>query len=100
MTDKIVPLALRFWLMFLLLFLVLGYSVLTCIIFGAVGGFAASTASVWWRAKGGEPVTGLIPDPIRQFGRQIQQQAPRRIPWGRLVGRRDRRYSSHRRDQG
>ena len=55
MTDLIVPTALRIWLLFLLLFALLGYSVTASILFGAMGGFAGGLISAWWRAPGGEP---------------------------------------------
>ena len=56
MTDLIVPAALRLWLVFLLIFAVLGYSVTASILFGAMGGFAGGLVSAWWRAPGGEPM--------------------------------------------
>lgn len=55
MTDLIVPSALRIWLLFLLLFALLGYSVTASILFGAMGGFAGGLVSAWWHAPGGEP---------------------------------------------
>ncbi|MEM9979253.1 MAG: hypothetical protein AAF808_16615 [Cyanobacteria bacterium P01_D01_bin.2] len=55
MTDLIVPAALRIWLAFLLLFVLLGYSVAASIIFGAVGGFAGGLVSAWWIVPGGAP---------------------------------------------
>ena len=55
MTDLIVPAALRIWLVFLLVFALLGYSVTVSILFGAVGGFAGGLVSAWWHAPGGEP---------------------------------------------
>ncbi|MEM7063764.1 MAG: hypothetical protein AAF572_11440 [Cyanobacteria bacterium P01_B01_bin.77] len=56
MTDLIVPVALRIWLVFLLIFVLLGYSVTASILFGAIGGFAGGLVSAWWNALGGEPV--------------------------------------------
>lgn len=56
MTDLIVPTALRMWLVFLLLFALLGYSVTASILFGAMGGFAGGLVSAWWYAPGGEPI--------------------------------------------
>ena len=56
MTDLIVPAALRIWLVFLLIFVLLGYSVTTSILFGVVGGFAGGLVSAWWDALGGEPM--------------------------------------------
>ncbi len=55
MTDLIVPAALRIWLIFLLVFILLGYSVIVSILFGAVGGFAGGLVAAWWSAPGGEP---------------------------------------------
>ncbi|MGD1856178.1 MAG: hypothetical protein ACFB2W_18200 [Leptolyngbyaceae cyanobacterium] len=55
MTDLIVPTALRMWLIFLLIFALLGYSVPASILFGAVGGFAGGVVAAWWYAPGGEP---------------------------------------------
>ncbi|MEM1254898.1 MAG: hypothetical protein AAGI69_20880 [Cyanobacteria bacterium P01_H01_bin.21] len=55
MTDLIVPAALRIWLVFLLIFALLGYSVTVSILFGAIGGFAGGLVSAWWYAPGGEP---------------------------------------------
>ena len=56
MTDLIVPAALRIWLVFLLIFVVLGYSVTASILFGAIGGFAGGLVSAWWNALGGDPM--------------------------------------------
>lgn len=56
MTDLIVPVALRIWLVFLLIFVLLGYSVTASILFGAIGGFAGGLVSAWWNALGGEPM--------------------------------------------
>lgn len=56
MTDLIVPAALRLWLVFLLVFALLGYSVTASILFGAMGGFAGGLVSAWWHAPGGEPM--------------------------------------------
>lgn len=55
MTDLIVPAALRLWLVFLLIFALLGYSVTVSILFGAMGGFAGGVVAAWWYAPGGEP---------------------------------------------
>jgi hypothetical protein len=57
MADLIVPAALRFWLLFLVVFWLLGYSVLFSILFGAVGGFAGGVVMAWWQAQGGEPLS-------------------------------------------
>lgn len=56
MTDLIVPAALRIWLIFLLVFVLLGYPVATSILFGAIGGFSGGLVSAWWNALGGEPM--------------------------------------------
>jgi hypothetical protein len=56
MTDLIVPAALRIWLLFLLVFSLLGYSVLFSILFGALGGFAGGVVTAWWQSQGGEPL--------------------------------------------
>jgi hypothetical protein len=53
--DKIVPFALRLWLGFLFVFLLLGYAVVPSVIFGAIGGLAGSTVHAWWTTPGGEP---------------------------------------------
>ncbi|MEM6255691.1 MAG: hypothetical protein AAF821_22485 [Cyanobacteria bacterium P01_D01_bin.156] len=55
MTDLIVPSALRIWLVFLLVFILLGYPVTVSILFGAIGGFAGGLVTAWWNALGGEP---------------------------------------------
>ena len=55
MTDLIVPSALRIWLVFLLIFALLGYSVTASILLGAMGGFAGGVVAAWWHAPGGEP---------------------------------------------
>lgn len=54
MTDLIVPAALRIWLVFLLVFVLLGYSVTVSILFGAIGGFSGGVVSAWWNALGGD----------------------------------------------
>jgi hypothetical protein len=54
MTDLIVPAALRIWLLFLLVFTLLGYPVVFSILFGALGGFAGGMISAWWSLKGGD----------------------------------------------
>ncbi|MEL6248585.1 MAG: hypothetical protein AAFY78_19090 [Cyanobacteria bacterium J06648_16] len=56
MADRVVPAALRAWLIFLLLFTLLGYPVGFSILFGAAGGFAWGTISAWWDIKGGAPL--------------------------------------------
>jgi hypothetical protein len=56
MTDLIVPVALRIWIIFLLVFTVLGYAVGFSILFGALGGFMGGIISAWWQVMGGEPL--------------------------------------------
>ncbi len=73
MTDLIVPAALRIWLVFLLLFALLGYSVTASILFGAMGGFAGGLISAWWDAPGGEPV----PKTNDQSGSSSMLQLPK-----------------------
>ncbi|MEM8614630.1 MAG: hypothetical protein AAGF93_21640 [Cyanobacteria bacterium P01_H01_bin.105] len=78
MTDLIVPAALRIWLVFLLVFALLGYSVPASILFGAIGGFAGGLVSAWWHAPGGEPISnGDNPSSM-----------PLRLPKWRLRGER------------
>lgn len=48
-TDKIFPVALKLWLVFLLAFLLLGYEIVPSIIFGAIAGLAGGTVSAWWQ---------------------------------------------------
>lgn len=96
MSDKIVPVALRVWLGFLFLFLLIGYSPVASILFGAVGGFAAGMISAWWTTKGGEPTTTDIPEPLRRLGSQLKE-TPVRLPFMKLFNRRNRRYSRSRR---
>ncbi|MEO0539615.1 MAG: hypothetical protein AAFZ80_01995 [Cyanobacteria bacterium P01_A01_bin.105] len=57
LADRIVPAALRAWLIFLLLFTLLGYPVGFSILFGAAGGFAWGTISAWWSIPGGAPMS-------------------------------------------
>ena len=57
MADRVVPAALRAWLIFLLLFTLLGYPVGFSILFGAAGGFAWGTVSAWWSVPGGAPLS-------------------------------------------
>jgi hypothetical protein len=66
--DKIVPPALKLWLAFLFLFLVLGYGVVPSIVLGAIAGFAGGTMVAWWATPGGEPTSALeLPAPLRQL---------------------------------
>ncbi|MBD2258764.1 hypothetical protein [Pseudanabaena sp. FACHB-2040] len=92
MIDKIVPTALRLWLTFLLLLVLLGYSVLSSILFGAIAGLAGGIVNAWWTTLGGEPVEIVLPEPIRRFGRQIRDRQPR-IPLIRSLARQERRIT-------
>ncbi|MBD0337309.1 MAG: hypothetical protein ICV62_17625 [Cyanobacteria bacterium Co-bin13] len=92
MIDKIVPTALRLWLTFLLLLLLLGYSILSSILFGAIAGLAGGIVSAWWRTLGGEPTAPVLPEPIRRFGRQIRENQPR-LPLIRSLARQERRIT-------
>ncbi|CAN5770173.1 hypothetical protein BH23CYA1_BH23CYA1_09340 [soil metagenome] len=55
--DLIIPAALRLWLVFLLVFVLLRYPVPFSILFGAIGGFAGGLLSAWSQVKGGAPQT-------------------------------------------
>lgn len=57
MADLIIPAALRLWLVFLLVFVLLKYPVPFSILFGAIGGFAGGLLSAWSQVKGGAPQT-------------------------------------------
>jgi len=92
--DRIVPPALRFWLLFLLIFLVLGYGILPSIGFGAIAGLSAGILRAWWITPGGEPTNLELPAPIRQFSRQLRQN-PSGFP--SLFRRPERRYPGPRR---
>lgn len=98
MTDKIVPVALKLWLVFLFTFLFLGYDVIPCILFGAIGGFAGGMVSAWWQTKGGEPPAEIEPSTLEKIGGKLRPRGIRaRIPALKLFTRRDRRYSGSRR---
>ncbi|HEY9764362.1 MAG TPA: hypothetical protein V6D07_17680 [Trichocoleus sp.] len=88
MADKIIPAALRIWLAFLLLFLLLGYSIVSSIVFGAIAGFAGGMISAWWNAKGGEPTAPVLPEPIRRIGRTLRESQPR-LPQIRWLARQE-----------
>ncbi|HBL62973.1 MAG TPA: hypothetical protein DDZ80_32770 [Cyanobacteria bacterium UBA8803] len=45
------PYALRFWLIFLLSLVLLGYSVPFSIVLGAIGGFGGGWIVAWWKSK-------------------------------------------------
>jgi len=55
LADLIIPAALRLWLIFLISFALLGYSVGFSILFGAIGGIAGGVSFAWWQIKGGAP---------------------------------------------
>lgn len=81
MADKIIPPALKIWLVFLFIFLLLGYGVVPSILLGAVAGFAGGTINAWWMTPGGEPTTTLeLPASLRQLN-------PRRLPLGNFFRR-------------
>lgn len=92
MIDKIIPTALRLWLGFLFLFLLLGYSAVPSVVFSAIAGFAGGMIAAWWITPGGEPTLTELPESIRQIGRRIKEN-PSRLPFLRLFNRHDRRYS-------
>jgi hypothetical protein len=79
--DKIIPPALKIWLAFLFLFLLLGYEVVPSILLGAIAGFAGGTIQAWWITPGGEPTTTLeLPVSLRQLN-------PKRLPLGNFFRR-------------
>lgn len=96
MIDKIVPAALRIWLLFLFVFLLLGFSTVGSILFGAIAGFAGGTIRAWWTTLGGEPIAPVLPEPIRRLGRQLRESQPR-IPLIRSLARQERRISKSKR---
>ena len=55
MADLIIPAVIRWWLGFLLFFILLGYDVPFSICFSAIGGLAGGVVMGWWQAKGGIP---------------------------------------------
>ena len=99
MTDKIVPIALRLWLAFLFALLLVGYSVIPSIVFGAIGGFAGGMVTVWWQTLGGEPeAEELEPSALQRIGGKLRpRQVQNRLPFLKLFTRRDRRYPGSRR---
>lgn len=98
MTDKIVPVALRLWLLFLFAFLLLGYAIIPSILFGALGGFSGGLVSAWWSTKGGEPEKTAEPDVLEKLGSRFRPPPiHNRLPFLKLFTRRDRRYDSSRR---
>jgi len=54
-TDLIIPAAIRTWLVFLLVFILLDYSTGVSMLFGAIGGIAGGVVTAWWQIKGGAP---------------------------------------------
>ncbi|MGB3310007.1 MAG: hypothetical protein WBG32_22790 [Nodosilinea sp.] len=81
MADKIIPPALKIWLVFLFLFLLLGYEVVPSILLGAIAGLAGGTIQAWWITPGGEPTTTLeLPASLRRLD-------PKRLPLGNLFRR-------------
>ncbi|MDA0865928.1 MAG: hypothetical protein O2890_05835 [Cyanobacteria bacterium] len=97
MPDKIVPVALRLWLLFIFAFLLLGYAVVPSIVFGAIGGLAGGTVSAWWQTPGGEPQ----PQEPRKSASTIEQLSSRikpgnlkgRLPFLKVFTRRDKRLT-------
>lgn len=53
--DLIIPAIIRTWLIFLIVFFLLGYPVPFSILYGAIGGLAGGIATGWWQVKGGAP---------------------------------------------
>lgn len=101
MPDKIVPVALRLWLGFLFVFLLLGYAVVPSVIFGAIGGLAGGTVNAWWTTPGGQPKpveSAPATNPLDKLGERIKPQRwQARIPFMRLFTRRDKRMRRARR---
>lgn len=60
MADLIIPAALRIWLLFLVIFVLLDYPVPFSILFGAIGGISGGLVTAWWQIKGGTPKDGFI----------------------------------------
>ncbi|MGD1904463.1 MAG: hypothetical protein ACFB0C_00545 [Leptolyngbyaceae cyanobacterium] len=96
MPDKIVPVALRLWLLFLFVFLLLGYTVVPSVFFGAIAGLAGGTVSAWWQTPGGEPKPQeeTKPSTIEQLGNRIKpQNIWSRLPFLKVFNRRDKRLT-------
>ncbi|PZO18249.1 MAG: hypothetical protein DCF25_10025 [Leptolyngbya foveolarum] len=55
MADRIIPTAILTWLIFLLVFILLGYTTGVSMLFGAIGGVAGGIVIGWWHIKGGAP---------------------------------------------
>jgi hypothetical protein len=96
MSNKIVPPALKIWLIFLFVFLVLGYGIIPSILFGFVAGLAGGTVTTWWQTPGGEPKDVPLPAPIRQFSQQLRE-TPAWLPFGGFFRRSQRRFPGTRR---
>jgi hypothetical protein len=96
MIDKIVPPALRIWLAFIFIFLLLGYEVTPSIAFGAIAGFAGGTIQAWWITPGGVPTRTDLPEPIKKFSRQIRA-TPGRLPFMKGFASTDRSYTRSKR---
>ena len=58
--DLFIPAALRIWLLSLLAFVLLDYSVPFSILFGAIAGVAGGLVTAWWQIKGGGPAAALL----------------------------------------
>lgn len=55
MADRIIPTTILIWLIFLLVFILLGYSTSASMLFGAIGGVAGGVVIGWGQIKGGAP---------------------------------------------
>ncbi len=66
MADLIIPATLRIWLVFLLVFVLLGYQVPFSIVFGGISGLAGGIATAWWQVKGGAPSDPQDRPPVDQ----------------------------------
>lgn len=106
MADRIIPVALRLWLLFLLILWLLGYGVALSIVFGAIGGFAGGTVTAWWQTPGGLPqerqssakTTVAMPPALGKLGEKLRpEEIQGRFPFMKVFTRRDRRLSKDRR---
>ncbi|MGF1520259.1 MAG: hypothetical protein ACFCVB_21000 [Nodosilinea sp.] len=71
MADKIIPPALKLWLVFLFVFLLLDYGTVPSILLGALAGLAGGTVRAWWITPGGEPTRSLeLPATLRQLSKR------------------------------
>lgn len=96
MGNQLRPPTFKIWLLFLLLFLILGYGPLPSAFFGLVAGLAGGIVATWWVTPGGEPKQVELPAPIRQFSRQLRQ-TPSRLPLRGFFRRTETRYPGPRR---